>query len=49
MFASAFGIRSVPTLLFIPMDGQPQMSLGALPKADLKRAVEEILLKKSAK
>ena len=47
--ASAFGIRSVPTLLFIPMDGQPQMSLGALPKADLKRAVEEILLNKSAK
>jgi thioredoxin 1 len=47
--ASAFGIRSVPTLIFIPMEGQPQMSLGALPKSELKKAVEEILLKKSNK
>lgn len=47
--ASAFGIRSVPTLLFIPMDGQPQMAMGALPKSELKKAIDEILLKQSAK
>lgn len=44
--AAAFGIRSIPTLLFIPMDGQPQMSMGAMPKASLKEAIEKVLLKK---
>ena len=43
--AAAFGIRSVPTLLFIPMDGEPSMSAGAPGKADLKRYIEESLLK----
>jgi thioredoxin len=43
--ASFFGIRSIPSLLFIPMTEQPQMAMGALPKADLKRAIEEVLLK----
>jgi thioredoxin len=43
--AAAFGIRSIPSLLFVPMDGQPQMAVGALGKADLKRAIEEVLLK----
>ncbi len=42
--SAAFGIRSVPTLLFVPMEGAPRMVLGALPKAELKRAVEELLL-----
>lgn len=41
--ASVFGIRSIPSLLFIPMDGQPQMSMGALPKADLKKAIKDVL------
>ena len=31
--AAAFGIRSIPTLLFLPKDGKPQMAQGALPKA----------------
>ena len=31
--AAAFGIRSIPTLLFIPKDGKPQMAQGALPNA----------------
>lgn len=44
--ASAFGIRSIPSLLFIPMNGQPQMSMGAMPKAELKKAIEDVLLKK---
>ena len=44
--AAAFGIRSIPSLLFIPLEGQPQMAQGALPKASLKKAIEDILLKK---
>lgn len=44
--AQAFGIRSIPTLLFIPKDGQPQMAQGALPKSEFKRAIDEFLLKK---
>lgn len=42
--AAAFGIRSIPSLLFCPTEGQPQMAQGALPKASLKKAIEEILL-----
>ncbi len=44
--AAAFGIRSIPTLLFIPMDGEPQMAQGAMPKASFKEAIEKVLLKK---
>lgn len=40
-----FGIRSIPTILFIPKDGQPQMSVGGMGKADFERAIKEILLK----
>ena len=43
--AGAFGIKSIPSLLFIPMDGQPQMAQGALPKESLVKAFDEILLK----
>ena len=46
--AAAFGIRSIPSLLFCPTDGQPQMAQGALPKATLKKAIEEILLSEKA-
>ncbi|NLI72707.1 MAG: thioredoxin [Bacteroidales bacterium] len=42
----AFGIRSIPTLLFVPMDEAPQMAQGALPKHALKDAIESVLLKK---
>lgn len=42
----AFGIRSIPTLLFVPMDEAPQMAQGALPKHALKEAIESVLLKK---
>ena len=42
--AGFFRIRSIPSLLFIPVDGQPQMALGALPKVDIKKAIEEVLL-----
>ena len=43
--AAAFGIRSIPSLLFCPKDGQPQMAMGALPKETFKKAIADILLK----
>ena len=43
--ASAFGIRSIPSLLFVPKIGQPQMAQGALPKDALKEAIDNVLLK----
>ncbi len=43
--AGAFGIRSIPSLLFVPMNEQPQMAVGALPKETLKQAINEVLLK----
>ena len=42
--AELFGIRSIPSLLFIPINGTPQMAQGALPKSELKKAIDEILL-----
>jgi len=42
--AALFGIRSIPSILFIPMNGEPRMALGALPKSELKKAIDEILL-----
>ncbi len=42
--AGAFGIRSIPSLLFIPKDGKPKMAVGALPKEALKEAIKEELL-----
>jgi thioredoxin 1 len=41
--AGAFGIRSIPSMLFIPMTGQPQMAVGALPKDALKNAIADVL------
>jgi thioredoxin 1 len=46
--SAAFGIRSIPTLLFCPVDSQPQMAQGALPKNDLKRVINEVLLGQGA-
>ncbi|MDR3218858.1 MAG: thioredoxin [Dysgonamonadaceae bacterium] len=43
--AAVFGIRSIPSLLFIPMDENPQMAQGAMPKSELKEAIEAFLLK----
>lgn len=41
--AAAFGIRSIPSLLFIPKDGQPQMATGALPKETFVKAISDVL------
>lgn len=44
--AAMFGIRSIPSLLFIPMEGSLQMAQGALPKNVLKEAIDKVLLNK---
>jgi len=44
--AGAFGIRSIPTILFCPVGENPQMAQGAMPKDAFKQAIEEVLLKK---
>ncbi|HPW66755.1 MAG TPA: thioredoxin [Salinivirgaceae bacterium] len=41
--SAIFGIRSIPSLLFIPLEGQPQMAAGALPKESLKKAFVDVL------
>jgi thioredoxin 1 len=41
--SSVFGIQSIPSLLFVPKDGQPQMAMGALPKETFKQAISEVL------
>jgi thioredoxin 1 len=43
--AMAFGIQSIPSLLFIPMEGKPQMAAGALPKKTLQEVIDNELLK----
>ena len=42
----AMGIQSLPTIVFIPQTGQPQVIVGAADKATFKRAIDEVLLKK---
>ena len=44
--AGAFGIKSIPSMLFCPGEGQPQMAVGALPKESLVQAINDVLLKK---
>ena len=44
--ASAFAIRSIPTMVFIPMGEDPQVAQGALPKNVIKEAIEKTLLKR---
>ncbi len=43
--AAVFNIRSIPSLLFIPKEGQPQMLTGALPKNSLEKVIKDVLLK----
>lgn len=42
--ASVFGIRSIPSILFVPKTGKPQMALGALPKESIVQAIRDVLL-----
>jgi thioredoxin 1 len=41
--AAMFGIRSIPSILFIPMEGKPQMAVGALSKEGFKDAIKDVL------
>ncbi|MEN9445188.1 MAG: hypothetical protein RIS47_2079 [Bacteroidota bacterium] len=41
--AQMFGIQSIPSLLFVPTDGQPQMAQGALPIDTFRQAIGEVL------
>ena len=44
--AQAFGIRSIPAVLFIPMKGEAQMTVGGRSKEDFKKQIDTILLGK---
>lgn len=41
--SAAFGIRSIPSMLFCPMGEQPQMANGALPKQQLEQIIKDVL------
>ena len=41
--SAAFAIRSIPSMLFCPKDGQPQMAQGALPKQQLEEIIKDVL------
>ncbi len=41
--AAIFGIRSIPSLLFVPKEGKPQMALGAIPKETFIQAISDVL------
>lgn len=41
--AAAFGIQSIPSILFVPLNDQPQMAMGALPKETFVKAFEDVL------
>jgi thioredoxin-like negative regulator of GroEL len=42
--AMVFGIRSIPSILFIPKHGKPQMAMGAMPKEAFVEAINTVLL-----
>lgn len=41
--SAAFAIRSIPTILFCPMQGAPTITQGAMSKAQFKKQIEDIL------
>jgi thioredoxin len=41
--SAAFAIRSIPSMLFCPKEGEPQMAQGALPKQELERIIKDVL------
>ena len=43
--AAAFQVRSIPMVLFIPLEGQPMMQVGSMAESEYKKVVEERLLK----
>lgn len=41
--AMAFGIQSIPSMLFIPMEGPPKMATGAAPKDAILKAMKSVM------
>ena len=41
--SAAFGIRSIPSMLFCPVNEEPQMANGALPKAQIEKIIKDVL------
>ncbi len=41
--AATFGIRSLPTVVFIPVDGEPQAVMGFRPQEEMEKMVTEVL------
>jgi len=46
--ASVFGIRSIPSILFVPLQGKPQMAMGAMPREAFVEAIKGVLLAPAA-
>jgi thioredoxin 1 len=44
ILSQKLGISGLPTLLFIPAKGSPRVSMGLIPKEDLIKAINEVLL-----
>ena len=43
--SAAFNVKRIPMVLFIPVEGQPMMHVGALPEEGYRKVVVEQLLK----
>lgn len=41
--AATFGIRSLPTIVFVPLDGEPQAALGYRSKSDMETMIKDVL------
>ncbi|HOX92044.1 MAG TPA: thioredoxin [Spirochaetales bacterium] len=46
--AGMFGVSSIPTILFIPMKGEPRVAMGAMPEQEFDRIINELLLPQPA-
>ena len=44
ILTQSLGITGLPTLLFIPVNGQPKASMGLIPKTTLVKTINEVLL-----
>lgn len=45
VLANEIGIKSIPTLIFVPKDGEPQIMIGAKSEEELDNIIQEVLLK----
>lgn len=40
--AAMFGIRGIPSILFVPMQGEPAMSSGLMPAESFEKAISDL-------